>query len=54
MKYAAASFLALVMSFSSFSQKGKEYLLIDSVNYDSLSPNDKIVSDSLLTIYHNA
>ena len=55
MKYAFASFLALVISISSFSQKkGKEYLLIDSVHYDSLSPNDKVVGDSLLTIYHKA
>ncbi|MBI3501572.1 MAG: tetratricopeptide repeat protein [Bacteroidetes bacterium] len=38
----------------SFSQKGKEYLLIDSINYSSLSSADKHALDSLLPIYHKA
>src|SRR6185503_8429796 len=35
-------------------QKGKEYLLVDSVEYDSLSVNDRFVLDSLLPVYHKA
>ena len=55
MKYALASFLALVISIASFSRKkGKEYFLIDSIHYDSLSKNDKSVFGSLLPIYHSA
>jgi len=54
MKYALASFIALIISISSFAQKGKEYFLIDSVNYEGLSPDDKILLDSLLRQYHEA
>lgn len=62
MKYALASFLALVISISSFlpteasaqagSQKGKEYFLIDILAYDSLAVSDKALIDSLLPFYH--
>ena len=52
MKYAVASFLALLISLSSFSQKGKDYFLIDSIKYDSLAINDKALIDSLLPKYH--
>lgn len=54
MKYALASFLALLISFSSFSQKGKKYFLIDSIEHDSLAINDKALIDSLLPIYHKS
>lgn len=54
MKYAVASFFALAFSFPSLAQKGKEYFLIDSLNYDSLSPADRSALDSLLPIYHRA
>jgi serine phosphatase RsbU (regulator of sigma subunit) len=38
----------------SFSQKGKEYFLIDSISYETMAPNDKAVLDSLLPLYHKA
>ncbi len=38
----------------SFGQKGKEYFLIDSIDYEAMAPNDKAVLDSLLPLYHNA
>lgn len=54
MKYVFASLLSLLISLSSFSQKGKEYFLVDSVNYDSLPPQDRAILDSLLPLYHSA
>ncbi len=38
----------------SYSQKGKEYFLIDTIAYDSLAVNDKELIDSLLPLYHRA
>src|ERR1051326_286837 len=53
MKFAFA-LLCTLFSLLSFSQKGKEYLLVDSVLYDSLSANDRHLLDSLLPAYHKA
>ena len=54
MKYAFVSLLALLISISSLSQRGKEYFLVDSVNYDSLPAGDRALLDSLLPVYHAA
>jgi serine phosphatase RsbU (regulator of sigma subunit) len=54
MKYAVASLFAILISLSSFSQKGKDYFLLDSVGYDSLSLSDKALLDSILPLYHKA
>ena len=42
------------LSFSSYSQKGKDYFLVDSINYEMLSKNDKELIDSILPLYHKA
>ncbi len=55
MKYVSIFLLAFLISGFSFSQKkGKDFLLVDSLNYDSLSAFDKHSLDSLLPLYHQA
>ena len=56
MKYAAASLLALLISFTTFSQKekGKDYFLVDFSAWDSLSGTDRATIDSLIPLYHSA
>ncbi|MBI4931601.1 MAG: tetratricopeptide repeat protein [Bacteroidetes bacterium] len=44
----------LLIHLLSFAQQGKEYFLIDSVNHETLSPDDKTILDSLLPLYKNA
>ena len=45
----------LLLCINSFSQrKGKEYFLIDSLVYDSLTQVDRQALDSLLALYHKA
>lgn len=54
MKHALILLLAFSISFFSLAQKGKEYWLLDSINYDLLSPADRSTLDSLLPLYHKA
>src|ERR1035437_2888784 len=42
------------ITFSSYSQKEKNYFLVDSIKYEILSKNDKAVIDSILPLYHKA
>ena len=42
------------MCVCAYAQKGKEYFLIDSINYETLSQDDKYMLDSLLPLYHKA
>ena len=46
--------LFLVSGVPANAQKGKEYFLIDSINYEALAPGDKALIDSLLPLYHKA
>jgi tetratricopeptide (TPR) repeat protein len=55
MRYFLSLLLILLCCFSlSAQKKGKEYFLVDSVNYDSLPAGDKVTLDSLLPLYHAA
>src|ERR1051325_5111747 len=55
MRIAILLLTALLLPAICFSQKkDKRYFLIDSITYDSLSPNDKAVIDSILPLYHKA
>lgn len=54
MKRVFTSLVVFIFSFSLFPQKSKNYFLLDSVDYDSLSPADRSALDSLLPLYHKA